>query len=306
MKAIIPMNHLARRLALAVVLGALAMAAIPTAPALALPTLKRGQHGEAVRKLQRALHIADDGIFGRSTVRAVKRFQRRHHLRADGIVGPSTWRMIRRSLRGRASRATRPAGGSRRRSVRLLQRRLGIPVDGIFGPGTARAVKRFQRSHGLTPDGVVGPATWRALGVRGSLPVLKRARLPGRPPHPRSGLPVAVLRAIAAANRIAGFPYRYGGGHRSFHDSAYDCSGSVSYVLHGAGVLRSPRDSSELMSYGAPGRGRWITVYATPGHAFMEIRGRRFDTTGRAETGSRWQPSGRSAAGYVARHPAGL
>jgi len=115
-----------------------------------------------------------------------------------------------------------------------------------------------------------------------------------------------VARAIAAANRIAGRPYRFGGGHRSFSDSGYDCSGSVSYVLHGAGRLGSPLDSSALMSYGAPGRGRWITVYANPGHAYMVIRGRRYDTTGRSQTGSRWQPADRSSAGYVVRHPPGL
>ena len=120
------------------------------------------------------------------------------------------------------------------------------------------------------------------------------------------GAPVALRRAIAAANRIAGLPYRFGGGHRSFSDSGYDCSGSVSYVLHGAGRLGSPLDSSELMSYGAAGRGRWITVYANPGHAYMVIRGRRYDTTGRSESGSRWQLRHRSPSGYAVRHPRGL
>jgi hypothetical protein len=134
--------------------------------------------------------------------------------------------------------------------------------------------------------------------------VLKRAHLSGRPDRP--GLPVAVIRAVAAANRIAGFPYRFGGGHGSFHDSAYDCSGSVSYVLHAAGRLSSPLDSGELMSWGAAGRGRWITVYANAGHTYMMIQGRRYDTTGRSDSGSRWQRIDRSSAGYVARHPVGL
>jgi peptidoglycan hydrolase-like protein with peptidoglycan-binding domain len=188
--------------------------------------------------------------------------------------------------------------------VRELQSRLGIAADGVFGPGTARAVRRFQRAHGLTADGVVGPATWAALGVSGSHPVLKRARLhaAARP----GGLPLAVVRAVAAANRIAGLPYRYGGGHRSFHDTGYDCSGSVSYVLHATGQLGRPRDSGELMSWGRPGPGRWITVYANAGHAYMVINGRRYDTTGRWDTGSRWQRTDRSSSGYVARHPAGL
>jgi hypothetical protein len=101
-------------------------------------------------------------------------------------------------------------------------------------------------------------------------------------------------------------PYRYGGGHGSFHDSGYDCSGSVSFALHGGGLLRRPMDSGEFMNYGAPGRGRYITIYASPGHAFMVVRGRRFDTTGAVAAGTRWQDSMRSTAGYVVRHPSGL
>jgi peptidoglycan hydrolase-like protein with peptidoglycan-binding domain len=277
------------------------------ADAQALPTLHHGDRGRSVAKLQRALHLGDDGVFGRTTLRAVRRFQRQHGLTADGVVGAGTWRMIRRSLRRNARGAT--AGGGRVRtrgaSVRVLQSRLGVAADGVFGPGTARAVRRFQREHGLTADGVVGPATWSALGVGGRHPVLKRARLRGSPARP-GGLPTAVLRAIAAADRIARMPYRYGGGHRSFHDSGYDCSGSVSYVLHAIGRLGRPLASGGLMSWGSPGRGRWITVYAHAGHTYMVINGRRYDTTGRWDTGSRWQRVDRSSAGYVARHPAGL
>jgi peptidoglycan hydrolase-like protein with peptidoglycan-binding domain len=281
-----------------------ALALLPAADAQALPTLHHGDRGKSVRKLQRALHVNDDGVFGRGTLRAVKRFQRRHRLTADGVVGAGTWRMIRRSLHRHARAASGASVRTRGASVRDLQSRLGVAADGVFGPGTARAVRQYQRAHGLTADGVVGPATWAALGVPGTHPVLKRAHLRGaaRP----GGLPIAVVRAIAAANRIAGLPYRYGGGHRSFHDSAYDCSGSVSYVLHAAGRLSRPRDSGELMSWGSPGAGRWITIYANAGHTYMVINGRRYDTTGRWDTGSRWQRTDRSSAGYVVRHPAGL
>ena len=300
------MPHRAAHIRCLVVTAAIAL--LPVASAQALPTLHHGDRGRSVAKLQRALHLGDDGVFGRGTLHAVKRFQRRHRLTADGVVGAGTWRMIRRSLHRHARVRAAGAGGggvrTRGASVRLLQSRLGVAADGVFGPGTARAVRSFQRAHGLTADGVVGPATWSALGVSGSHPVLKRAHLRGRPGRP--GIPGAVLRAISAADRIAGFPYRYGGGHRSFHDSAYDCSGSVSYVLHGAGLLGRPRDSSELMSWGQPGRGRWITIYANAGHTFMIINGKRYDTTGRWDTGSRWQRVDRSSAGYVARHPAGL
>jgi peptidoglycan hydrolase-like protein with peptidoglycan-binding domain len=294
-----------RRAGLLLAAAVLAPAAAP-ASASALPTLERGDRGRSVERLQHGLHIGADGVFGSGTVRAVKRFQRRHGLHADSVVGAATWRMLRRSLHRRRNVARMgPAVTGRGSSVRVLQRALGVSADGVFGPGTARAVKRFQRSRGLTADGVVGPATWSALGIGGSRPVLKRTRLRGGG-SATSGVPSAVYRATAAANRIAGRPYRYGGGHRSFSDSGYDCSGSVSYVLHGAGRLGSPLDSSALMSYGAPGPGRWLTVYANPGHAYMVIRGRRYDTTGRSNTGSAWQHVERSTAGYAVRHPPGL
>src|SRR5258706_5162982 len=134
-------SRMARRLGVAVALAAIASGLI-VAEAQALPTLKPGQHGKSVRKLQRTLHLPDDGIFGHTTARAVRRFQRRHQLPADGVVGPTTWRMIRRSLHRRhgTAHAARTTRGSKRRSVAVLQRRLGISADGVFGPGTARAV----------------------------------------------------------------------------------------------------------------------------------------------------------------------
>jgi predicted heme/steroid binding protein len=115
-----------------------------------------------------------------------------------------------------------------------------------------------------------------------------------------------VWRVIAAGNRIARMPYKYGGGHGTYHDSGYDCSGSISFALHFAGLLRTPLDSSGFMSYGAPGHGRHITIYANAGHAYMVVDGRRFDTSAVSETGSRWTSTHRSSAGYVARHPRGL
>lgn len=277
------------------------LAAAPTS-ALAVKTLEPGDRGPTVKRLQRALNLSPDGIFGKGTRKALRRFQRRHGLRPDGVAGPATWRALRRSSGARR----RGGAASPKRSVRILQRRLAIGADGVFGPGTQRAVRRFQRSRGLTPDGVVGPATWKALGIPGTRPVLKRVRL--RSGSGRGGLPVVVVRAIAAANRIARKPYRYGGGHRSFQDSGYDCSGSLSYVLNGAGLLGRPLDSTAFMRYGAPGPGRWITIYANPGHAYMTIRTSRgvlrYDTSG-MDDGSRWDGEPRSAAGYTVRHPVG-
>lgn len=290
------------RARLVLVCTLLACLALPGVASAERPTLERGDRGASVKVLQRWLGLKADGVFGAGTLRAVKRFQRRHDLKADGIVGPGTWRVLRRARAARRSASSRSTT-SRGSSVRLLQRKLGITADGVFGPGTLRAVKAFQRRNGLTADGVVGPATWRALGVRGSRPVLKRGRAGGR----RSGgLPIRVRRAINAANRIHHKPYRYGGGHGSFNDSAYDCSGSISYVLHGAGVLNSPLDSTRFMSWGSPGKGRWITIYAKPSHAFMVINGRRYDTTDRQHDGSRWDDDMRSTAGYTVRHPPGL
>jgi hypothetical protein len=121
--------------------------------------------------------------------------------------------------------------------------------------------------------------------------------------------PIQVQRAIWAGNRIRKTPYIWGGGHSSFKSRGYDCSGSVSYVLHAAGLLSSPYDSSQFMSWGRRGLGRWITVYTNPGHAFVEIAGIRFDTSAEADpnpppgTGPRWRPLFPHPSGFMARHP---
>ena len=121
-----------------------------------------------------------------------------------------------------------------------------------------------------------------------------------------AGAPEQVVDAIAAANSITRKPYKWGGGHGQWRDSGYDCSGTVSYVLHAAGLLKTARDSDGLMSWGERGKGDWITVYAHGSHAYMVIAGLRFDTSGRGEEGPRWRLEPRSARGYVKRHPVGL
>jgi cell wall-associated NlpC family hydrolase len=121
------------------------------------------------------------------------------------------------------------------------------------------------------------------------------------------GAPAQVAQVIAGGNAIARFPYVWGGGHGSFIDSAYDCSGSVSYALAAAGLLDAPLVSGQLARWGEPGPGRWITIYAHDGHVFMTVAGVRFDTSGRdGPLGSRWQTAPRSTSGFSVRHPPGL
>jgi len=122
--------------------------------------------------------------------------------------------------------------------------------------------------------------------------------------------PMTVKRAIWAANQLRTKPYRYGGGHKTFHDSAYDCSGTISYALAGAGLVSLPMSSKEFRGYGSRGPGKWITVYARNGHTFAVIAGLRLDTTSphNAERrwAPRWQPTERMPYGFEARHPIGL
>jgi peptidoglycan hydrolase CwlO-like protein len=124
--------------------------------------------------------------------------------------------------------------------------------------------------------------------------------------QPPPGAPAAVAQVIAAGNAIATLPYIYGGGHASFHANGYDCSGSVSYALAAAGLVQSPMTSGAFESWGAPGAGRWITVYANAGHAWMTVAGWRFDTVALAVSGTRWARGGGEFSGFVVRHPAGL
>jgi hypothetical protein len=118
--------------------------------------------------------------------------------------------------------------------------------------------------------------------------------------------PDVVKRVIMAANEIAKFPYKWGGGHGAWRDNGYDCSGSVSFALAGAGLLRSPLTSGGFLNYGAPGPGEWITIYTSYGHIFMIVGGLRFDTSGQGRAGTRWQDEPRTTAGFAMRHIPGL
>jgi hypothetical protein len=122
--------------------------------------------------------------------------------------------------------------------------------------------------------------------------------------------PAAVQEMIWAGDQIVGLPYIFGGGHGSFVSPGYDCSGTVSFALHGAALLAAPEDSSELETYGSHGVGRWVTVFSNPGHAYVDVAGLRLDTSAADdpsnEQGPRWRPLRRQNSGYTVRHPLGL
>ena len=122
--------------------------------------------------------------------------------------------------------------------------------------------------------------------------------------------PPEVQQAVWSANRIIGLPYHWGGGHGKWKDSGYDCSGTVSFALHGARLLSSPLDSGSFMRWGLGGRGQWFTIFTNPGHAFAVIAGLRLDTSPAGDPsglrGPRWRPVLRSTRGFKARHPLGF
>jgi peptidoglycan hydrolase-like protein with peptidoglycan-binding domain len=290
-----------------------------------------GPEGGAVARLQNALHLTADGNFGPETEAAIRRLQARHGLTVDGVVGPATWNVIGVSGEETLSPPASALAGSHHshhhhsaaaspdevsseggegasgNAVARLQNALHLTADGNFGPETEAAVKRLQARHGLTVDGVVGPATWSVIGVSGGQTLKPpRSALGGDSSSSAGGGSSVVARVIAAGDEIATRPYVFGGGHGSFQSTGYDCSGSVSYALHGGGLLSSPEDSSALESYGEPGPGKYITIYANSEHAWMVVDGKRFDTIAQQETGTRWSSTMMSTAGYVARHPDGM
>jgi hypothetical protein len=187
-------------------------------------------------------------------------------------------------------------------STRSVLRTLALAVAiGACGASTASA----QTGGGITLDTPVASPAVLNPTVPGSVAVMQADGTAAAP----ALAPDAVQQAIWAANKLIGKPYRYGGGHAKFNDTAYDCSGTVSFALHGGGLLKTPFDSTDFMSWQDPGVGQWITVYANGGHAFMVIAGLRLDTSATGDPsgdkGPRWRPVLRSTAGFKARHPDG-
>jgi cell wall-associated NlpC family hydrolase len=194
-----------------------------------------------------------------------------------------------------------PAPASVEHASAAAPRKAGEAIVAAGAPSNAeirselkhmQAVKRSaEQTHKLDLAPVPGG---ESVGGNGTIPI-------------PTGVPETVQKVIAGANEIADFPYVYGGGHASFVDNAYDCSGSVSYALAAGGLLSSPETSGELEHWGAPGPGRYITVFANAGHTYMYVDGILYDTAGRSgELASRWQVQPTDNEGYVVRHWPGL
>jgi cell wall-associated NlpC family hydrolase len=221
------------------------------------------------------------------------------------------------------------APGAHGGDVKKLQRYLTAAghrtsADGEFGPRTARALKATESELELSPNGV---ATRREQRF-----IRRAVRDPGtggtafvEPPPPTkvvpgetgevtdegfavapASAPKVVKQVIAAGNEIATTPYKWGGGHGKWADSGYDCSGSISYALHGGGLLDRALVSGDFTRWGEKGRGSWITIYANGGHMYMVVAGMRFDTSSRSRSSSRWTMESRSSDGYAVTHPSGL
>lgn len=200
----------------------------PAAHAARTPhrVLRVGDHGTLVRRVQRLLHLPDDGIFGPHTRKAVKAFQRSHHLLVDGQVGPQTWRALLRHHASHARRAQEDAIlrlGDRGPAVAHVRRRLHLPAGDLYDRTTYRAVRRFQRRHDLVVDGEVGPQTLRALN---------HASRSGHGTRHASRHGTLGTRAVRLARTFVGTPYRWGGES----PKGFDCSGLVQYVYGRLGV----------------------------------------------------------------------
>ncbi|MGI8624650.1 MAG: hypothetical protein ACR2NB_14495, partial [Solirubrobacteraceae bacterium] len=176
----------------------------------------------------------------------------------------------------------------------------GLPAGADSAPSDDTSLPKVTGPATVSPKGRVG-----SPGA-GDLTARKATALGNGVALPPLEAPEPVLNVIRAGNIIARSPYKWGGGHGRFQDNGYDCSGSVTYALYYAGLIDGPHTSGDLMAYGKPGKGRWITIYANGGHVWMTVAGIRFDTSGQKVTGSRWQNEIRSGGGYEIRHPAGL
>ena len=183
-----------------------------------------------------------------------------------------------------------------------------IAVAAAIAPAPAAAYDTLGNAQGPPTGGAAftGPVVLKNEAgptVSGSRGVIRHGKA-----YAPSKAPLAVKEVIWAANKIRHKPYKWGGGHGSWSDSGYDCSGSVSYALHGAGLLSYPLTSGSFMHWGVSGHGKWISVFASPTNAYMYVAGMHFDTSGAGASGPRWRPEPRwdGGHGFWVRHPSGL
>ena len=298
-----------------------------------LPVAVTGEYADktvtAVKRFQFAARLPVTGTADRTTIASIRAAARGpRNVEASGGLNYGS----------KSKRATRLGQriplvpGMSGRDIRELQDYLrrahidGAPKpDGAYGEPTRIAVKRFEAKRKRPVDGsldagdlyelrtLVGDSATEGQDgdpAAGDEPARlapgDRARLgsDGLAIAPENA-PEAVKRVIAAGNRIAKTPYKWGGGHGRWIDSGYDCSGSVSYALRGGGLIKASAPSYGYYNYGAAGAGKWITIYTNAGHMYMTVAGLRFDTSGRGNSGSRWQKAMRSNSGFKVRHPVG-
>ena len=248
--------------------------------------------GLDVTVLQRDLtalnfNVPATGRFNHLTLIKLEAFQRRYRLTVDGVAGRTSITALKRLLSSKLH-ITETANGAMVGSTVEANTPLPAGDTGLsggvgLGPGQAGSQGSPEQNATLI-DGLAIPAP---------------------------GAPQAIVNLINAANRIAFDPYVYGGGHGSFNARGYDCSGSVSYVLHAAGLLATPLDSEQFLKYGLAGKGNWLTIYTNgPTHAYIEIAGLWFDTAAQTAVNGndRWSTTRIGEPGYgrfVPRHPAG-
>jgi peptidoglycan hydrolase-like protein with peptidoglycan-binding domain len=289
-----------------------------------------GQFGpttvRAVKRFQRAAHLTASGTVGRKTIAALRAAATGSSANVSAKNGGTAATRSRSKGRAKSLGDRVPVKrGMHGHDIRVLQDLLGdagydVVVDGEFGSRTFSAVQQFEGAHQRPVDGVVDAddiTALRAAAASGAA-VDPAAAAPAVNDGPQAtvgpdglavapaGAPPQVQQIIAAGNQIASKPYKYGGGHGKWDDTGYDCSGSVSFALHGAGLLEDAMPSGSFTSWGDAGPGQWVTIYANGGHMYMVVAGLRFDTSGRSNHNTRWQTEQRSSAGYTVRHPPGL
>lgn len=218
--------------------------------------------------------------------------------------------------------AHKSAAGSAKAGSASASAALDAPITSA-SPKLEYSGPVYELKEGKVVAYVAPPPANTVLGSTGGEPVSAAAEgrpkllVPGSTAELIDGLaaapmsaPKAIEKMIWAANEIIGKPYVFGGGHGSFKSFGYDCSGTVSFALHGDGLIKMPMDSSEMMRWGGHGIGRWVTIFANAGHAYMTIAGLRLDTSPvddpSNQNGPRWRPLRPENAGFVLRHPKGL